>query len=68
MNKFWSRSEGLLLVEGDFTVDNIVSSNNQALIRSLLSCLRTHEVPLWNNKPIVNYKEITNDVFVTLIK
>jgi len=53
MNKFWSTYSGLITFDS-----NILSNPN--LSQALMSCLRINEVPILNDKPLTNYKEIIN--------
>lgn len=43
--------------------DNIKNTKNIEIIKSLMCCIRTNEIPIINNKPLKNYREIIQNIF-----
>jgi hypothetical protein len=68
MYKFWSRHQGLILLNEDIRTNKIVHNiNNTLLIQSLSSCVRTSEIPIFNGSPLVNYYEVFINTLNTTI-
>jgi len=68
MYKFWSRHQGLVLVNEDIRTNKIVHNiNNKLLLESLSGCVRTSEIPIFNGEKLVNYHEIFINTLITTI-
>ena len=67
MNSLWSTLYGK--IETDLKLTEIsfipLNENNKKLTQILCHCLRTSEIPLYNNEPLKNSKTlITNTIYV----
>jgi hypothetical protein len=68
MYKFWSGHQGLILLNEDIRTNKIVHNiNNVLLLQSLSSCVRTGEIPIFNDESLVNYYEIFFNTFNKII-
>lgn len=59
MDVFYSNYAGAINVSKNI-LDEL---NNVLLLQSLMSCFRTEEIPLLNNKPLKEYRKITTELW-----